>query len=144
MEVTLGRGQLRVPHPALESRRIKLAHDERSEAMAEVMEAQRAQPGRPLSAAKAAPDRRIVEHLAERAAEHEVVVVDEPSAVGEPGQLSGGRRGERHRAGFPFGDSTCPADMAAATVSAPRSKLTWRQRSARSSPSLSPVKAATV
>ena len=45
MEVTLGRGQLRVPHPTFQRGGVELAHDEGPEAMAQVMEAQQAQPG---------------------------------------------------------------------------------------------------
>ena len=55
VQVALRRGELRVSHPTFQRRGIQLAHDEGAEAMAQVMEAQRAQPGGLLSAAQPAP-----------------------------------------------------------------------------------------
>jgi len=48
---------------------------------------------------QAPADRRIVERFPDRAAEHEVLWIDEPPAVSEARQLGGGRRSERDDGG---------------------------------------------
>ena len=52
-------------------------HGERAESVAQVVEAQVLDPGRLQRAVEAAAQRRVLEELARRAREHEIVLADE-------------------------------------------------------------------
>ena len=111
------------------------------EAMAQVVEAQGSKPGAFLSTAQAAPYRRVVERLAE----HKVLVIDETATVGETCQLGRGGRGERDRARpTPLRGLELPGRHGGGYCEGAPLEAHLPPAQRGSSPSLKPVKAATV
>ena len=139
VQVARRRLDVRVSHRSLNvGHRHTAGREQRSVGVAQVVEPQRAQPGRVASAMNRRRSADSSSAPPAPVAEHELVRRGEVAALAQPLQRRGGLRNERDVSDAPplVPDST-PADSARETVRT--SSPTSLQRNARSSPWRSPV-----
>lgn len=101
MQVSLRRGQLRVPHHVLDRDQVELLDRQAAEGVSQVVEAAHSDPGLFLGTDEAAADGGAIERGAVRSAEDIVGVAREPRPLPQSLQFRGCLLGEGHGAGAP-------------------------------------------
>jgi hypothetical protein len=100
VQVALGGGDLRVAHQRLDGRGVQTADGERREGVAQIVEGQRGQAGGVAREPEAAAQSGVVDRVARRAADDEVVGPGEPVTAAELVQDDEPLAGERDGAPF--------------------------------------------